>query len=110
MIEPSGNFESLDDVGGVTVQIPDKAGQVIYLQDIATIRRSYVDPPDSPAFFNGKQAVVLSVSMLDQYDASQFGEDLDNHLQSLKAQLPIGFTLDYITFQPKEIETAVFGV
>ena len=42
-IEPSGNLQSIDEIKNVQVQIPDQ-DTVVYLQDIAEVRRDYVDP------------------------------------------------------------------
>ena len=109
-IEITGNFETLDDVGQVTIQIPDKPGQVVYIRDIASIKRAYADPPKSPAFFNGKPAIVISVQMVEAYDSFQFGEDLKAKISTLENALPIGYQLSFITFQPNEIAAAVNGV
>ncbi len=109
-IEPTGNFESVADIESVTLDIPNKRGQVAYLRDIANIRRAYVDPPKAPAFFNGEPAIVLSISMIDQYDAFKFGEDLKARITALQNTLPIGYVLNYVTFQPNEIAASVYGV
>ena len=57
VIEPSGDFRSVDDIRRVAIETSD--GQVVYLEDLATIRRGYADPPDAPAFYNGQPAIVL---------------------------------------------------
>ncbi len=109
-IETTGNFETLDDIGQVTIQIPDKPGQVVYVRDIATIRRAYVDPPKSPAYFNGKPAIIVSVQMVDKYDSFKFADNLKAKVASLEGGLPIGYQLRFVTFQPNEIAAAVDGV
>ncbi len=109
-VEPSGNFESLEDIGQVIIAIPDQPGQVVYLRDLAEIKRAYVDPPKSPAYFNGKPAVIVSVQMTAQFDAFKFGDDLKAKVKALENALPIGYVLDFVTFQPNEIATAVNGV
>ena len=109
-VEPTGNFNSVVDIGNVIIEIPDRPGETVYLRDLAKITRAYVDPPKSPALFNGKPAVVLSVQMADKYDSFQFGEDLKARMASLEQTLPIGYQLSFVTFQPKEIAAAVNGV
>lgn len=109
-VEPTGNFENLEQLENLQIKIPDKTGQVAYLKDIAKITRGFADPPKSPAFFNGKKAIVLSVSMIDQFDSFKFAEDLKAKTTQLEQTLPIGYRLSYITFQPNEIEVAVSGV
>lgn len=109
-IEPSGNFESVKDISSLTLEIPNSKGQVAYLRDIATIKRALVDPPEKPVFFNGKQAIIISVSMVDRYDSFKFGEDLSSEIKTLENTLPLGYALKFVTFQPKDIAIAVNGV
>ena len=109
-VEPTGNFDDLEDIGQVTVEVPDKPGQVVYLRDLAKITRAYVDPPKNPAYFNGKPAIVISVQMVDKYDSNKFAEGLNARRQLLQNTLPIGYSLEYITFQPADIRKAVDGV
>lgn len=109
-VEPTGNFENLEQLENLQIKIPEKAGQVAYLKDIAKISRGFADPPSSPAFFNGKPSIVLSVSMIDKFDSFKFAEDLNAKTSELEQTLPIGYKLSYITFQPDEIKIAVSGV
>ncbi|MBB4304896.1 multidrug efflux pump subunit AcrB [Rhodobium orientis] len=110
VVEPTGNFESIDDIRNVPIEIPNDPGRLVYLRDIATITRDYADPPEAPAFFNGRPAVVLSVQMVEQFDSFKFGDELKARVAELENGLPIGYQLSFITFQPKEIRTAVDGV
>ncbi len=110
VIEPSGNFQSLEDIANLPVDLPDSEGQVVYIRDFASIRHGYQDPPRSPAFFNGEPAIVISVSMIDQYDSARFGRDLKAKIRHLENALPIGYQMRFITFQPDDIATAVEGV
>ena len=109
-IEPSGNFEDLKDITDLQIQIPGQTGQVAYLKDIAKISRGYADPPKAPVFYNGKPAIVLGVSMIDQYDSFKFADDLKRRVRLIEQSLPIGYKFDYITFQPNEISIAINGV
>ncbi len=110
VLEITGNFDSLEDIGQVTVQLPEKPGQVVYIRDIAKISRAYVDPPKSPAYFNGDPAIIVSVQMVDAYDSFKFADDLTAKITTLENALPIGYQLRLVTFQPNEIATAVNGV
>ena len=108
VVEASGNFESIDDIRDVLVPIPGTS-QVISLLDVVTVTRSYVDPPQAPVFFNGRQAIVLSVSMLDGYNAVEFGERLTERITELESRLPIGYVLEFATYQPDLVQKAVDG-
>lgn len=109
-VEPTGNFKTVEEIANVPISIPDKEGQVIYLKDLAKISRGYADPPSAPVFYNGKPAIVISVSMIDQFDSFEFAEKLKTRVSALGQTLPIGYELSYVTFQPDDIRTAVDGV
>jgi multidrug efflux pump subunit AcrB len=105
VIEPSGDFESLDQLRNLPIST--KTGGLVYLQDLATIRRAYVDPPKSPAFFNNKPAVVLGISMIKSSNVVELGHQVTERLASIRPQLPIGMNLDVAIFQPDLVEQSV---
>ena len=57
------------------------------------------DPPRGGAFFNGAPAVVLGVSMQSGLNVISFAEGLDARLDTVKATLPVGLSVDPITDQ-----------
>ena len=58
VIEPTGNFNSIDEIGNTHISIPG-TGDTIALKDIVKLSRGYIDPPHQPAYFNGKPAIML---------------------------------------------------
>jgi multidrug efflux pump subunit AcrB len=106
VIEPSGSFESVEDIEGVLIEVPGTE-QVAYLRDLVTVKRAYVDPPDQPVFFQGRPAVVLAVSMVRGANIIEFGERLRAKVAAAEGGLPIGYTLDFATFQPALVDRAV---
>ena len=62
VLEPSGNFETVEDLRRTILNLPGR-DEFVYLQDIASISRGYIDPPDSKVKVTGTQALALAVSM-----------------------------------------------
>ena len=85
------------------------SGKPIPLRDIVQVTRDYADPADRPVFFNGHPAIVLSVSILDGVNSVEFGRRLTRRLAEIQQSLPIGYVLEYATFQPDLVERAVNG-
>ena len=108
VIEPSGNFANLEEIAAIPIGIPGTE-QSIALRDLSEIRRGYVDPPEKPAFFNGRPAIVLSVSVMAGVDAVTFGGELRGLVQEIKGKLPWGLELEFATYQPELIEKTVNG-
>lgn len=106
VVEASGTFSDVTDIGATLVPIPG-ADRTIPLKDIVEITRDYADPADRPVFYNGHSAIVISVSILDGVNSVEFGERLSRRLAEIEQTLPIGYVLEFATFQPKLVERAV---
>lgn len=108
IIEPSGNFRTIEDIENVLIQIPGSRKSV-QLQDLVTVERGYVDPPKNMAYYNGRRVIVVSVSITPGVNAVEFGERLTRKIRDLESRLPIGYVLEYATFQPDLVQKAVDG-
>jgi len=108
VVTPSGNFRNVEDIEDVEFTIPE-TGQTIVLKDILTVERGFADPPQDLVYFNGKRAIVISVSITPGVNAVVFGDQLTRKLKILESQLEIGYVLEYATFQPDLVEAAVNG-
>jgi len=106
LIEPSGNFNNVKEIGQTVIALP-KSNQVAYLRDIVTIRRQTVDPPEQLAYFNGKPAIVIAVSMTEGKNIVEFGKRLKAHIAKEQKALPWGLQLSFATFQPDRVDTAI---
>jgi len=109
VVEPSGNFESVEDIERVVIALPT-GDQIIYLRDIVTVRRAYVDPPEKPVYYDGQPTIVLAVSMTEGQDILAFGERLRRRVEAFEQRLPIGYTLNLATWQPALVERSVEDV
>jgi len=108
VLEPSGDFDTVKDISNVVFAIPG-GRQIARLGDIVNVKRGYADPPQSPVFYNGKAAIVLSISTVEGTNNVEFGKELKATVAKLQNDLPIGLVLDFASFQPDLIETAVQG-
>ena len=105
VIEPSGDFRSVDEIRNLPIATDE--GGVLYLRDIADVRRAFAEPPESPAFFNNTPAIVLGVSMVEGSNVVALGRQVTELLGSLKAELPLGAALDVAIFQPDLVQASV---
>ncbi len=105
-LEPSGNFESVEDVRRTIIQLPGSK-EVLYLEDIAEVYRGYVDPPSSKVKSSGIPALGLAISMREGSNIIALGEKVRMVLERLQAAYPIGIEFDVITFSPDEVDKKV---
>jgi multidrug efflux pump len=83
-------------------QLPIKlaSGGSVALEQLAGLSLAPDDQPDTAAVYQGQDAVVLAVSMQPGRNIKAFGEALRARLAQLEQQLPLGFALHVVTFQP----------
>lgn len=108
LLEPSGNLESVDEIRDVVFRIPG-TDRVFRIGDVLEVRRGLVDPPEFPSFYNDRPAIILSVSTVTGVNNVEFGNRLSALVEEIQQELPIGYVLEYATFQPELIATAVDG-
>jgi len=109
VIETLGRFTSTKEIEDVLIPVSGTQA-TIPLRDIATIRKAYVEPIYNPAYYNGHQAIVLSVFLIRGVDAVEFGRRLTKNVKKMEQSLPWGYKLDFATYQPELVEKSVSGM
>ncbi len=105
-LEPSGNFETLEDVRKTVIALPGRS-DVFYLEDIADIRRGYVDPPNAILHASGIPALGIAISMRENGNIVTMGHEIQQVISGLQNVYPIGIEFDYAYFQPRIVEESV---
>jgi multidrug efflux pump subunit AcrB len=62
ILEPTGNFNSVDDIKNMLVSVGN-GSQLVKLGDITNVSKSYVSPPTQKVRVNGKNAISLHVNL-----------------------------------------------
>lgn len=106
ILEPSGNFESVEELRRTVISVPGRP-ELVYLEDIANVYRGYVDPPTAIVRSGGVPALVLGVSLRKEGNLIRLGDDVRATLASLQQRYPIGIEFDVIYFQPQIVEKKV---
>jgi multidrug efflux pump subunit AcrB len=106
-INPTGEFKSEKDFGGLFIAA--KGGRLIYLRDVASIRRGYMDPPQKILRVNGRPAIGIAVSTVLGGNAVTMGEGVLERIDGLMDQIPLGMELVEISMQSKTVTRAVNG-
>jgi multidrug efflux pump subunit AcrB len=107
-INPSGEFMSEQEFGELLVSAPG-ADTLVYLKDVATVRRGYVDPPQNIMRFNGEPAIALGISTVSGGNVVVMGDAINEKLRRLQAQTPLGMELHKISMQSEAVTTAIDG-
>lgn len=106
-IHPTGAFTSVQAIGDVLIS--SEGRRLIFLKDIATIRRAYEEVPSKLIYANGKPALTMGVSMQAGVNVVAVGNTLNARFRELVSTIPIGMNLDMIYNQPVEVQKSVSG-
>ena len=103
-IAVSGRYKQLDDLRDLRLRANN---QDFRLGDVTRIYRGYEDPPHDRVRFQGKETLLLGVSMKDGGDVIALGHELDKTIARIQQQLLVGLDLDTVTSQPKNVANSV---
>ncbi|WBU63981.1 efflux RND transporter permease subunit [Paracoccus aerodenitrificans] len=104
LLRVTGEFNDSDAIAAVNFRIADR---FYSLTDVATIRRGYVDPPESLFRYNGEQAIGLQIGMKQGGNILEFGEQVDALMAKVSADLPVGIKMAKVADQPHVVDEAV---
>lgn len=103
-IAVSGRYLNLDDLRDLRLRANNHDFR---LGDVARVYRGYEEPPHDRVRFQGKDALLLGVSMKEGGDVIALGHALDKVTAHIKQQLTVGLTLGTVTSQPKIVANSV---
>ena len=67
------------------------------------MERAYEDPPHDKMRYNGHEVIGLGVSMEKGGNIIQLGKGLEETVERIRAQLPVGIELERVSNQPAAV-------
>jgi len=106
ILDVTGAFASEASLRAINLRANDRFYR---LEDIASVRRDYIDPPQKMFRYNGEPAIGVAVSMAAGGNVLELGERLRATARRLEASLPIGLDIHLVADQPVVVNQAVHG-
>jgi multidrug efflux pump subunit AcrB len=106
LLETSGDFPSVRAIETMLTKV-GTSDNLVRLADLVSVRRGYASPKIKPIYFNGRPAVVLSVVMQPDQDVTQLGPKLRAAAREYEQQLPIGYAIDFSTYQTEQVRASI---
>lgn len=79
------------------------------LGDIAKVSVGYQDPPVKIMKFNGIPAIGIQIAGTEDSNIVEVGQQIDEKLRQLQAELPIGIELHRISWQSTVVQESISG-
>ncbi|WP_318432242.1 efflux RND transporter permease subunit [Photobacterium leiognathi] len=107
-VHPTGEFKNVDELGDLIITEKGANG-LIYLRDVADIKKGFKEIPDNLVGFNGHEALNVGVSFVEGVNVVEVGQRVMQKLAELKEQQPVGIDIDAVYSQPIEVDKSVSG-
>ena len=106
VLEPTGNFESIDDLANMIITVP-KTGGTIKLGEITSISRDFKTPTNRLVRYNRQPSLVIATALKEGANLIQLGEQVDARLETYNAGLPLGLELHRISSSDRYVDTKI---
>jgi multidrug efflux pump subunit AcrB len=100
-------LSGVEDLRNLLIQ--DINGNQFKLSDIATIRKSYVQPERNTMFLNNEKAIGISLSMESGENIIALGKRVETKMNMLEKNMPVGYEVSKVFFQPDIVQNAMDG-
>ncbi len=105
-VEPTGQIASVEDFEGILISGAGSDEQ-IYLRDVASVRRGYIEPSTKLLRYDGKPAVGLGISTVPDGNVVTMGEALRDRLSELGERIPLGIEFGIVSLQSDAVTAAI---
>ena len=77
ILEPTGNFNAIQDIKEMLIPVGQNGTQLVQLQDITSIRKGYITPASQIVKVNGRNAISIHVNLTEGANIIALGEDVN---------------------------------
>ncbi|NRA54950.1 MAG: efflux RND transporter permease subunit [Gammaproteobacteria bacterium] len=102
----TGEFQDVSELESLIISSPGSA-KLIYLGDVATVRREYAQIPTNIINYNLQQSLLIGISFSSGSNVVDIGKKVDQRLAELEYIKPLGIEINAVYNQPKEVETSI---
>lgn len=113
-IAPTGEFDSADAIGDLTVAGLEgvegdgvRRDELIRIRDFASVSLGYADPPSRELRQDGLPAIAIAIAPRAGANVVAVGRAIDARLAQLSAELPVGIEVTRISWQSDSVSESV---
>jgi multidrug efflux pump subunit AcrB len=106
ILEPTGNFDDIEALKKTIIPVGDQ-GEVVYLESITQIIKTYKTPATALVRVNGKKAISLAVSLKKQANIINLGKMVDERIAEYNRRLPLGLEVVRLASLDRYVEKSI---
>ncbi len=108
IVNPSGTFKDIDQVGDVVFYNESKKGRV-HLRELATIKRVYETPQRLKTYSQDKQSVVLGIALIKGSNIIDLKKGVEKTVGEFQNRLPLGVDISFAYNQGSLVQDKISG-
>jgi len=109
-VNPTGEFKSEQEFKELLISSRGKdSDRLVYLGDVADIKRGYQEPPRALMRYDGQPAIGLGISTVDGGNVVTMGEALGKRFRELESSRPIGMEGHIVSLQSDTVTQSIRG-
>ena len=105
VLEPSGNFSSLEDIRRAVITLPDSK-VIVRLEDLVSIERGYAEPMIAMSA-SGEPAIGIAISLREGGSIIELGRSVAETFDRARQIYPIGIEFDKLLDQDKIVNDKI---
>ena len=105
VLEPSGNFSSLDDIRRAIITLPG-SNAIVRLEDLVTIERGYAEPIVAMSA-TGEPAIGIAISLREGGSILELGRSVAETFDRARQIYPIGIELEKLLDQDEIVDEKI---
>lgn len=105
-INPTGEWTSTKEFENLLIR-GGSNDTLIFLGDIATVRRDFIDPPTTRLRYDGEPAIGIGISTVAGGNVVTMGAAVERRIDELRGSIPLGMELHKVSFQADTVTVAI---
>ena len=93
------------DVENILLKTP--SGSMVRVGDVAEVKRTLVEPQTGGFFVDGENALAICIALESDVVVPDVGKAVDKKMKETLADIPVGFRVQKIFFQPDKVNEAI---
>ncbi len=106
-VRVSGQLNTIASIEQLSINVN---GRLVPLRDLATVTRSYEDPPTTLFRYNGQPAIGLAVGMVKGGNILDVGTSIAAVMRRVETDLPVGIDPHLVADQPQVVQESVISL
>ncbi len=106
VMDPSGNFTSIEDIRRTVINLPNRK-DVVHLEDVVNVKQGYIDPKQHAFHATGEPGLALAISLRKGGSIINLGQQARDVIEHANTIYPVGVEFEELLYLADVVENKV---